>query len=70
MSQVPSSSPMPAGLSVPALEQVYDALATAIDDVGEAHTTLFLVKLALLNAQALGDPQLIEAHIQAAMRDL
>jgi hypothetical protein len=40
---------------VPDLEQVYDALATAIDTAGPGKSELFLVKLALLNANALGD---------------
>jgi hypothetical protein len=58
------------GLSIPALEQVYDCLASAIDEVGDDHTALFLVKLALLNAQALGDADVFEAHIRTAMLDL
>jgi hypothetical protein len=45
---------------VPALEQVYDALATAIDQAGPEKATLFLVKLALLNANALADPTVFE----------
>lgn len=57
-------------LTVPDLEQVYDQLATAIDAVGPARTELFLVKLALMNANALADPSLFQAHIDAAMRDL
>jgi hypothetical protein len=31
---------------------------------------LFLVKLALLNAHQLGDPQLFASHAAAALRDL
>ncbi len=57
-------------LDIAGLEQVYDALATAIDRAGEAQTELFLVKLALLNAQALGDPAVFQAHIEAALKDL
>ena len=59
-----------AQLTVPALEQVYDALATAIDQAGADKTTLFLVKLALLNANALADPAVFARHIDAALRDL
>jgi hypothetical protein len=59
-----------AQLTVPALEQVYDALATAIDQAGPEKATLFLVKLALLNANALADPTVFEAHVAAALRDL
>ena len=40
-------------LSIGGLETVYDALATAIDQAGPDKAELFLVKLALLNAQAL-----------------
>jgi sulfur relay (sulfurtransferase) complex TusBCD TusD component (DsrE family) len=49
---------------------VYDALATAIDQVGHDKTQLFLVKLALLNANALASPKTFDAHVQAALRDL
>jgi hypothetical protein len=56
-------------LTIPGLEQVYDQLATAIDAVGPERTELFLVKLALLNANALADPALFQAHIDAAMKD-
>ena len=57
-------------LTVPGLEQVYDQLATAIDTVGPDKTELFLVKLALMNANALADPALFQAHIDAALKDL
>ncbi len=57
-------------LSVPDLEQVYDQLATAIDAVGPEKTGLFLVKLALLNANALANPVTFKAHIEAAQKDL
>jgi hypothetical protein len=60
----------PNALTVPGLEQVYDQLATAIDTVGADKTTLFLVKLALLNANALADPAVFQAHIDAAQKDL
>jgi len=57
-------------LTIPGLEQVYDALATAIDRAGPEKTELFLVKLALMNAQALGDPEQFQRHLAAALRDL
>ncbi len=60
----------PNTLTLPGLEQVYDALATAIDQVGPEQTERFLVKLALMNAQALADPALFQAHIEVALKDL
>jgi hypothetical protein len=60
----------PHALDIAGLENVYDALAQAIDQAGSDKSELFLVKLALLNAQALGDPTVFEAHIEAALRDL
>lgn len=57
-------------LSVPDLEQVYDALADAIDTVGPEKTGLFLVKLALMQAQALADPAAFQSHVEAALKDL
>ena len=65
-------------LSVPDLEKVYDALANSIDQArdnardkaGVDKTQLFLVKLALLNANALGNVDLFETHLQAALLDL
>ncbi|MFO1325760.1 MAG: DUF2783 domain-containing protein [Rubrivivax sp.] len=60
----------PAALTLPGLEAVYDALAESIDAAGPEKSELFLVKLALLNAQALGDPALFQHHLQAALQDL
>ena len=57
-------------LTVPDLETVYDSLAEAIDQVGESKAELFLVKLALLNAQALGNAALFQQHVQTALQDL
>jgi len=59
-----------AELSIDGLETVYDALARAIDQAGGDKTSLFLVKLALLNANALGDQALFQQHLQAALQDL
>lgn len=58
------------GLHIAGLEDVYDALAEAIDHAGEEKSELFLVKLALLNAHALGDAGLFRQQIEAALRDL
>jgi hypothetical protein len=60
----------PATLGIADLETVYDLLATAIDEVGPEKSELFLVKLALLNAQALGDAARFASHLQAAAADL
>lgn len=57
-------------LNIAGLEQIYDALANAIDAAGPEKTELFLVKLALLQANAEGDPQRVQAHIEAALKDL
>lgn len=57
-------------LSIGGLETVYDTLATAIDLAGADKAQLFLVKLALLNANALGDEALFEQQVQAALQDL
>ena len=57
-------------LDIGGLEAVYDHLAQAIDTAGEAKAALFLVKLALLNAQALGNATLFAAHVDAALQDL
>lgn len=57
-------------LNIAGLEAVYDRLAEAIDQAGPDKSELLLVKLALLNAHALGDPALFERQLQAALRDL
>ncbi len=57
-------------LSLTELEMVYDCLANAIDQAGPDKTKLFLVKLALLNANAMGGAELLGPHVQAALRDL
>jgi len=57
-------------LTIPGLEAVYDTLASAIDQAGDGKAELFLVKLALLNANALGDPAQFQQHVQAALQDL
>jgi hypothetical protein len=57
-------------LNIDSLETVYDALATAIDQAGPDKAQLFLVKLALLNANALGDAALVQEQIATALLDL
>jgi len=57
-------------LGIDGLEQVYDDLADAIDRAGEPQTLKFLVKLALLNAQALGDAEAFRQQIEAALQEL
>ena len=59
----------PATLDIAGLEAVYDRLATAIDAASDK-SELFLVKLALLNAQALGDADVFQPQVEAALRDL
>ena len=57
-------------LDIASLEAVYDRLAQAIDAAGPDKAELFLAKLALLQAQALGDAQLFARHVEAALQDL
>lgn len=57
-------------LPLSGLEDVYDALATAIDQAGPDKAELFLVKLALLNAQQLGSASRVREHIAVALKDL
>jgi hypothetical protein len=58
------------GLSIADLETVYDRLATVLDAIPADKTELFLVKLALLNAQALGSAEKFTQQLQAAQQDL
>ncbi len=58
------------GLTIGGLETVYDQLATAIDAVGQEKSELFLVKLALLAAQQLGDEAVFGQLIDRAQADL
>lgn len=57
-------------LALPDLEAVYDALAEALDTAGAEHRERFLVKLALLNANALADAGRFREHLQVALTDL
>ena len=65
-----AGGPAQPGLDIAGLEAVYDALAQAIDQAGPDKTALLLVKLALLNAQALGQPERFQQHLVAALKDL
>jgi hypothetical protein len=57
-------------LDIAGLETVYDALAQAIDQAGSEKAQLFLVKLALLNANALADAAQFQEHLKIALQDL
>lgn len=57
-------------LPIDDLETVYDILASAIDEVGQDKTELFLVKLVLLNAKALGNADILREHIEIARQDM
>ena len=57
-------------LTIGGLETVYDALATAIDQAGPDKTELFLVKLALLQANALGNDAQFQQQVDTALQDL
>jgi hypothetical protein len=58
------------GLTIGGLETAYDQLASAIDAVGHDKSELFLVKLALLAAQQLGDEGVFADLISRAQKDL
>ena len=57
-------------LTIGGLETVYDALATAIDKAGPDKAELFLVKLALLQANTLGDEAQFQQQVNTALQDL
>ena len=48
------------------LEKTYASLALKIDEVGEAHSELFLAKLVLLLVQKHGDTDEVQQCIDAA----
>jgi hypothetical protein len=52
------------------LEALWERLATALDDAGLQRRELFLAKLALLQAEALGDRAATESLIATALEDL
>ena len=61
---------MGASLVVEDLEEVWERLAEAIDRAGPEREALFLSKLAVLLADALGDRERVERLIGAALEDL
>jgi hypothetical protein len=65
-----TATAIPRALDIAGLETVYDTLASAIDQAGPQQTELFLVKLALLQAQALGDASAFAQQVETALRDL
>ena len=58
------------GLDIAGLEAAYDQLAMAIDAAGPEKSELFLVKLALLAAQQMGDAPTFVDLIARAQKDL
>jgi hypothetical protein len=52
------------------VEGLWHTLSEAIDTAGEAHQEVFLTKLVLLLAQALGDYQQVLQLLQIAEQDL
>ena len=61
---------MGASLAVEDLEAVWERLAEAIDRAGPEREALFLSKLAVLLADAVGDRARVERLIEAALEDL
>lgn len=53
-----------------AMEETYDRIARAVDDVGEEHESAFFTKLVLTLAHMLDDPDRLAAAIEIAKRDL
>lgn len=52
------------------LEQVYDLLAEAIDEIGENNESLFLSKLAIALAHNVGDLETVREAIRIAAKGL
>lgn len=57
-------------LTISDLENVYDQLADALDQTAQGKREIFLVKLALLSAEALGDAGQFSELTRVAMQDL
>ena len=57
-------------LDITVLEAIYDDLAQAIDVAGADKTSLFLVKLALLQARDGGSLERFRALVAEALQDL
>ncbi|MDA0340335.1 MAG: DUF2783 domain-containing protein [Proteobacteria bacterium] len=60
----------PSSLSFEDLERVYALLAETIDGLGPEREALFLSKLTLVLAQALGDFETVTRAMDTARRDL
>lgn len=52
------------------LEAIYDAMAQQLDQLSPEQHTLFLAKLALLNAEHIADATIVKTHIEQAARHL
>ena len=57
-------------LDVAVLEAIYDDLAQAIDAAGADKSSVFLVKLALLQARDCGSLERFRALVAEALQDL
>lgn len=57
-------------LTMTDIENIYDQLADALDQAPEGKREMFLVKLALLSAHALGDAGQFQALTRSALLDL
>jgi hypothetical protein len=57
-------------LSITEIENIYDQLADALDQAALGKREMFLVKLALLSAHALGDAEQFLALTRTALQDL
>jgi hypothetical protein len=55
---------------LPDLEDIYERLAVAIDDVGCDKAALYLAKVVLLLAHRLDDRQAVLAALDSAAKDL
>lgn len=52
------------------LEEVYDRMSEALDDIPASQQLLFLAKLAFALANLVGDTRQVNAAIEACKRDL
>jgi len=57
-------------MSVQDLEQVYDLIADALEECGPGRSELFLAKLALALANAIGSREAVAQVVRASLRDL
>ncbi len=57
-------------LTVSEIEDIYDALAVAIDDAGRDREPVLLAKLALVMANMIGDRDRVLEAISISARDL